>query len=94
LWQFHAGEAAALVLAQDKGWWLLIHAQRALTCARQRGLKGVTVPECIVYRYQVYLRSYPSALTTLDELAPNTGQRVMQAAQHTFLALAQRRGGR
>jgi hypothetical protein len=79
-------------LAQDKGWWLLIHAQRALTCARQRGLKAVAVPECIVYRYQAYLRSYRSALTTLDELAPNTGQRMMQAVRHTLLGLAQRRG--
>lgn len=92
--QFHAGEAAALALAQEEAWWLLINEQRALTSARQRGLKAVTVPEFIVYLYQAHLLSYQSALTKLEELAPNTGQRVMQAARQTFLGLAQRRGER
>jgi predicted nucleic acid-binding protein len=92
--QFHAGEAAALALAQEEAWWLLISEQRALTSARQRGLKAVTVPEFIVYLYQAHLLSYQSALTKLDELAPNTGQRVMQAARQTLLGLAQRRGER
>ena len=90
--QFHAGEAAALALAQEEGWWLLINEQRALTATRQHGLKAVTVPEFIVYLYQAHLLSYRSALSKLDEIAPNTGQRVLQAARHTFLALAQRRG--
>jgi predicted nucleic acid-binding protein len=92
--QFHAGEAAALALAQEEAWWLLINEQRALTFARQRGLKAVTVPEFIVYLYQARLLSYRSALTKVDALAPNTGQRVMQAARQTFLPLAQRRGER
>jgi predicted nucleic acid-binding protein len=89
--QFHAGEATALALAQEEAWWLLINEQRALTSARQRGLKAVTVPEFIVYLYQAHLLSYQSALTKLDELAPNAGRRVMQAARQTFLGLAQRR---
>ena len=92
--QFHAGEAAALELAHEEAWWLLINEQRTLTSARQRGLKAVTVPEFIVYLYLAHLLSYQSALSKLDELAPNTGQRVMQAARHTFLGLAQRRGER
>jgi hypothetical protein len=54
----------------------------------------VTVPECIVYRYQAHMLSYRSALSKLDKIAPNTGQRVMQAARHTFLGLAHRRGER
>jgi predicted nucleic acid-binding protein len=92
--QFHAGEAAALALAHEEAWWLLINEQRALTFARQRGLKAVTVPEFIVYLYQARLLSYRSALIKLDEIAPNTGRQVMQAARHTLLALAQRRGER
>jgi len=92
--QFHAGEAAALALAQEEAWWLLINEQRALTFARQRGLKAVTVPEFIVYLYQAHLLSYQSALTKLDELAPNIGQQVMQAARHTLLGLVQHRGER
>jgi predicted nucleic acid-binding protein len=90
--QFHAGEAAALALAQEEGWWLLINEQRALTFARQQGLKAVTVPEFIVYLYQARLLFNQSALTKLDEIAPNTGQRVMQAARQTLLGLARRRG--
>jgi predicted nucleic acid-binding protein len=92
--QFHAGEAAALALAHEEGWWLLINEQRALTSARQHGLKAVTVPEFIVYLYQAHLLSYQSALTKLDEIAPNTGQRVMQAARQMFVGLAQSRGER
>jgi predicted nucleic acid-binding protein len=92
--QFHAGEAAALALAQQETWWLLINEQRALTFARQRGLKAVTVPEFIVYLYQAHLLSYQSALTKLDGIAPNTGHQVMQAARQTFLMLAQHRGER
>ena len=87
-------EWMALALAQEEAWWLLIKEQRALTCARQRGLKPVTVPELIVYLYQAHMLSYRSALCKLDKIAPNTGQRVMQAARHTFLGLAQRRGER
>ena len=92
--QFHAGEAAALALARDEGWWLLINEQRALTFARQQGLKAVTVPEFIVYLYEANFLSYRSTLATLDGIAANTGQRVMQAARHAFTALAQRRGER
>jgi len=47
--QCHAGEAAALALARDEGWWLLLNEQRALTFARQQGIKAVTVPEFIIY---------------------------------------------
>jgi hypothetical protein len=90
--QFHAGEAAALALAQGEGWWLLLNEQRALTFARQRNLKAVTVPEFIIYLYQARLLSYRSALAKLDGIAANTGQRVMQAAWQAFMALAQHRG--
>lgn len=90
--KFHDGEAAALALAEEEGWWLLINEQRPLTFARQRGIKAVTVPEFIVYLYQAQILSYRSALAKLDSLAPNTGLRVIQAARQEFLALAQRRG--
>jgi predicted nucleic acid-binding protein len=90
--QFHAGEAAALALALEEAWWLLLNEQRALTFARQRGLKVVTVPEFIVYLYETELLSYRSALAKLDGVAANTGQRVMQAVRHAFMALAHRRG--
>ena len=89
--RFHAGEAAALALALEQEWWLLINEQRALTFARQRGLKVVTAPEFIVYLYEARVLSYRSTLNKLDGVASNTGQYVMQAARHTFLALAKRR---
>jgi predicted nucleic acid-binding protein len=92
--QFHAGEAAVLALAQEEGWWLLINEQRALTFARQRALKAVTVPEFIVYLYQAHLLSSRSTRVKLEGIAANTGQQVMQAAWHTFEALAHRRGER
>lgn len=92
--QFHAGEAAALALVLEAGWWLLINEQRALTFARQRAIKAVTVPEFIVYLYEVQLLSSRSAQDKLHSIAANTGQHVMQAAQQAFLALAQRRGER
>jgi predicted nucleic acid-binding protein len=92
--RFHAGEAAALALARDEGWWLLLNEQRALTFARQHSIKAVTVPEFIVYLYDVQLLSARSAMVKLDGIAANTGQRVMQAARDAFVALAQRRGER
>ena len=92
--QFHAGEASALALAQEEGWWLLLNEQRALTFARQQGLKAVTVPEFIVYLYEAHLLSYRSALAKLEGIAANTGQRVLQTARDAFAALAQRRGER
>ena len=66
----------------------------ALTFARQQGVKTVTVPEFIVYLYEVSLLSYRSAQAKLDGMAANAGLRVMQAAQHTFVTLAHRRGER
>lgn len=92
--QFHAGEAAALALALEEDWWLLINEQRALTFARQQALKAVTVPEFIVYLYQAQLLSYRSALAKLDGIVANTGQRVMQAARQAFMDLADHRGER
>jgi predicted nucleic acid-binding protein len=61
LMQLHAGEAAAVALALEESWWLLVNEQRALTLARQRDLKAVIVPECIVYLYQLQLLSVRSA---------------------------------
>ena len=90
--RFHAGEAAALALALEEGWWLLINEQRALTFARQRGIKAVTVPEFIVYLYEAHILSYRSALSKLDGIASNTGQSVMQVARQTFSTLARNRG--
>ncbi|MEE3257908.1 MAG: hypothetical protein VX293_01740 [Candidatus Latescibacterota bacterium] len=43
--QFHAGEAAALALALEKQYWLLINEQRALVFARQQEVRAVTVME-------------------------------------------------
>ena len=90
--RFHAGEAAAVALALEEGWWLFINEQRALTFARQRGIKSVTVPEFIVYLYEMHILSYRSALGKLEGIASNTGQRVMQVAWQTFLTLAESRG--
>lgn len=92
--QLHAGEAAALALARDEGWWLLVNEQRALTMARQQGIKAVTVPEFVVYLYDVQIVSLRSALTKLDGLAANTGQRLMHAAREALAAVAQHRGER
>jgi len=92
--QFHAGEAAALALAHEAGWWLLINEQRALTYARQQGIKAVTVPEFVVYLYEAQVLSYRSVLAKLEGIAANTGQRVMQPAREALAHLAQRRGER
>ena len=90
--QFHAGEAAALALALQEGWWLLINEQRALVFARQQGVKAVTVPEFIAYLYQANLLSYRSTLSKLDQIASNTGPQVMQAARQEVQVLAKQRG--
>lgn len=94
LLQLHAGEAAAVALALEESWWLLVNEQRALTLARQRGLKAVTVPEFIVYLYQAQLLSARSARAKLDGIAANTGHRVMRAAREEFETLVQNRGER
>lgn len=90
--QFHAGEAAALALALQEGWWLFLNEQRALTFARQQGIKAVTVPEFVVYLYQANLLSYRSTLNKLDGIASNTGPQVMQAARQAVQGLAKQRG--
>ena len=92
--QLHAGEAAALALVRDEGWWLLVNEQRALTLARQQDIKAVTVPECVLYLYEAQILSWRSALVKLDGLAANTGQHIMQAAREAVAAVAQRRGER
>ncbi|ETX08551.1 hypothetical protein [Candidatus Entotheonella palauensis] len=92
--QFHAGEAAAIALALEHAWWLLVNEQRALTFARQQGLKVVTVPEFIVYLYEAELLSARSTQMKLDAIAANTGQRVMRAARGAFRALTTERGER
>jgi len=92
--QFHVGEATALALAQEEGWWLLVNEHRALRLARQQGVNAVTVPEFIVYLYEVQILSLRSARTKLDGIAANTGQRVLQAAREAVAALAQQRGER
>ncbi len=90
--QFHDGEAVALALALERGWWLLINERRALAFARRQGIKAVTVPEFIIYLYEAHILSHRSAQNKLDGIATNTGHQVMQAARQAFLALAQSRG--
>ena len=92
--QFHAGESAALALAQEAVWWLLINEQRALTYARQQGVKAVTVLKFVIYFYEAQMLSYRSALAKVEGLAPNTGPRVLQPARAALAQLAQRRGER
>lgn len=91
---FHAGEAAALALAHEAHWWLLVNEQRALTHTRQQGIRAVTVPELVVYLYEAQVLSYCSAVSKLDGLAANTGQRVMQPAREALAQLATHRGER
>ena len=81
-------------MAQERGWWLLVNEQRALTYARQHGVKAVTVPELVVYLYETQILSYRSALGKFAGLAANTGQRVMQPAREALDLVAQRRGER
>lgn len=89
--QFHAGEAAAIGLAIEKNWWLLINEQRALLFARQQGIKSVTIPEFVIYLYERQILSYRSTHNKLEILSANTGQHIMQAAWQTFRTLAQTR---
>ena len=67
---------------------------RILPSMWQQNIKAVTVPEFIVYLYDVQILSARSAMAKLDGITANTGQRVMQAARDAFAALAQRRGER
>ncbi len=90
--QFHAGEAASLALARQEGWWLLINEQRALDFARRQEIKAVTVPELLIYLYEVKILSYRSAQQKLDEIASNTGRQVMLAARQALETLADTRG--
>lgn len=85
---FHAGEAAAIALSEEKSWWLLINEQRPLTYARRQRLKAVTLPEFIVYLYEYQLLSYRSASDKLDILASNTGRQVMTMAEQALQILA------
>lgn len=90
--QFHAGEAAALALAQQERWWLLINEQRALDFARRQDIKAVTVPELIIYLCETRILSQRSAQQKLDGIASNTGRQVMQAARQALGTLAETRG--
>ena len=90
--QFHAGAAAALQLALDENLWLLVNEQRALRFARQRGLKALTVPEFVVYLYEIELLSWRSVHDKLDRIAANTGKALMDEARQAVRSLAESRG--
>lgn len=92
--QFGAGEAEALALAQERGWWLLINDHRPYTFARRLGLQTTSVPSFIAYLYELEVLSLTSAERKLDLITAITSPTVIDPARQAIDCLARERGAR
>lgn len=78
---FGQGEAAAIALALENGWDLLINDFRPLQYARGLGIRCVSVPHFVVTICEVGRISPEAALGYLDRLAPVTSPALIAEAR-------------
>lgn len=92
--RYGLGEAAALALAQENGWRLLINDWRPMAFASQRAVHVVSVPSFIFLLYERELISLTAARRKLDLISANTRPEVVQPIRRLLRRLARRRGER
>ena len=75
------GEAAAIALAREQSWVLLINDQRPLLFAESLGIHCVCVPDFCVFLYAQGKITTAAAEGYLDRLKPTTGKQLIARAQ-------------
>ena len=89
--RYGRGEAEAIALAQEHGWWLLINDYRPRQYARSLGIRTVTVPALIFRLYVQEAISVASAERKLDLIESVTNQAVLSPVRHALDQLAHAR---
>jgi hypothetical protein len=92
--RFGLGEAAALALAGERQWRLLINDWRPMLSATQREIRVVSVPSFIFLLYEREVISLAGAQRKLDLIAANTSPAVIRPIRRILRRLARRRGER
>jgi hypothetical protein len=83
----HAGEAAALALAQDLGVPLLVNEVKARNFATNLGVPVITVPATIVWLYSRGVISSSAAWRKLQLIERNTADAILREAAVVLAAL-------
>jgi len=89
---YHVGENAAIALAIESDYVLLIDDQNPYHYARSKGLKVVNSADFVVLLYHVGKLSYTAAESTIGRLG--LGKHLARTALATLGMLAQRKGER
>lgn len=92
--RFGLGEAAALALARERGWRLLINDYRPLAYANQHGIRTMSVASFILLLYAQETISLTSAGRKLELIGNNTSPQIMDPARRVLARLADRKGER
>jgi predicted nucleic acid-binding protein len=79
--RFGRGEAEALALAEERGWWLLINDARPFQFAERRNMQVLSVPSFIGFLYERGILSPTSVESKVRLIQPLTGPEVLRPAQ-------------
>jgi hypothetical protein len=89
--RFGRGEAEALALAREHGWWLLINDYQPLVQADSSGIFTVSVPAFVQTLYETGLISLASAEQKLTIVGPVTSGAILMPAEAEIRRLARQR---
>jgi hypothetical protein len=89
--RYGLGEAAALALAEENGWRLLINDWRPMAFGSQRGIRVVSVPSFTFLLYERDIISLTAARRKLDLVSANTSPAVLQPIRRILRRVARRR---
>ena len=89
---FGRGEAEAIALARERGWWLLINDSRPHQAAHERGIEVLSVPAFIRYLFEEAILSAASARRKLELITPVTSETILRPARQAMAVLAASRG--
>jgi predicted nucleic acid-binding protein len=89
---YHVGENAAIALAIDGNYVLLIDDQNPYHFARSRGLKVVNSADFVILLYNAGRLSYITAESTIGRLG--LGKHLARTPLAALVALAKRKGER
>ncbi|MBX3009891.1 MAG: hypothetical protein KF832_00235 [Caldilineaceae bacterium] len=86
------GEAAAIALAREQQWILLINDQRPLLFAESLEIHCVCVPDFCVFLYSQGKVTAAAAEGYLERLRPTTGKQLIVRAQEVLKRVREQRG--
>lgn len=90
--RFGAGEAHAIALAREQGWFLLINDARPHAFARSLGIRCISVPNFGVLLYAQGKITQAAAQGYLNRLAPLTSSALLNSAGRHLEQIALKRG--